>query len=480
LSRVIGVYVCPRGVFGVECEERSAGLQVIRSFEAHGRIDTPRDAMLQLDRVLTQHGIKRGASLALAVCGFGAVHHVLAFPRANDSVLDPVVLREVRRLEQQLADPVVAWTRLSPEEGPGGETTGQIDVLTAAMPRSVVADFAAAIEEGGNSLLHLTVLSTSMQRLAEEFLPDTEPTAIVAQLPDGPFIGYSLGGAIRLAVEPPVRDEDALPDASALADEAELGALFVRQQFRGAQIAQASVVASDDSYSDVEAALGVRLMVPIARVPLPGLSAGAVAAFGAVLDARSPHAIALAGRTLQKASGRGTSTLQLATSAILLVAAIVGVWAVGEALNARSAAQALRDARHRIDVESSGFAPALETAGRRRLIRDAVAALQSAQGDRESLRRSLASIAGTVSGAVSLDSMVLQQHGTVWQASLGGTVIGQTSGVAVQSLGSFHRDLSRLAPVESLALRQLSYADTSGRSLVHFELVFGLMLRPRD
>jgi hypothetical protein len=416
--------------------------------------------------------------LALAVRGFGVVHHVLALPRATDAVLGPVIQREVRRLEPQLTEPVVAWMRLLPEDG-SVEQSLQTDVLTAALPADVVNQFTTAAAESGHSLLHLTALSTSMQRLAEEFLPQREASAIVCQLPDGPFIGYSLGGAIRLAVEPPVRDDDALPDAAALADEAELGALFVRQQFRGAQIAEAVAVASDETYSEVEAALGVRLMVPIKRAPLEGLSPGGVAAFGAVLDARSPSPVSLAGRTALRRSG-AASSMQLATSVTLAVAAIVGVFAIGQSLMARGTAQSLAGVRTRIEREASGLAPARETADRRRIVRDAMAAMQSADGDRASLQSSIASIAGAVAGAVSLDSMVLHQKESGWRAALGGTVTGQTSGAAVQSLSNFSRDLSRLAPVESLTLRQLTYADTTGRSLVHFELVFGVTLKARD
>jgi hypothetical protein len=478
LSRIVGAYLCPRGVFGVECQERSKGLEVIRSFESFARISSPVDGIRQLDRALQQHDIKR-ANLAIAVRGFGAVHHVLAFPQTNDNILDAVVQREVRRLEPQLSDPVVAWMRLAPEEG-AAEQASQADVLTAALPGDVVRGIAATIEQAGHSLLHLTVLSSAMHRLAEEFLPDTEPAALVCQLPDGPFIGYSLAGAIRLAVEPPVRDEDPLPDAAALSDEAELGALFVRQQFRGAQINQAVAVASDETYADVEAALGVRLMVPITRVPLEALSPGSVAAFGAVLDARAAKPASIAGRLSRRSGGGAATSLQLASTAALVLTTIVGVLALGIAWKARGTAASLREVRRRIEVESSALQPALATTDRRRIVRDAVLALQNAHGDRAALRQSIASIADAVSGPVSLDSIVLRRSEKGWQAALGGMVVGQTSGAAVQSLSGFTTQLGRLASVDSVTLRQLSYADTTGRSLVRFELVFGVTPKERD
>lgn len=479
MSRVVGVYVCPRGIFGVECRRRAAGLEVLRSFDAHGRVATVRDAARQLGELLAQHDIKR-SEIAIAVRGFGAGHHVLSFPRAADSLLDAIVAREVRRIEPQMTDPAVAWTRLADEDDADADQHDQADVLAAALPQAAARELTTAIRAAGHSLLHLTVLSVAVHRLTEEFVPPDGTTALVAQLPDGPFIGFTVDGAIRLAVEPPVHQDDELPDAAALADEAELGTVFVRQQFRGAQVTRATVIASNESYPELESALGARLEVPINRLPLTGLSPGGVAAFGAVLDARARHPVALAGRTVQRGSGRSAAPMQFTTLATLVVAAIAGVWALSEALIAQSAATALRDARRRIGVESSNFAPARETADRRKLVRDAVTALQVAQGDRSALQRSVASIAGTVTDAVSLDSLVLEHGPSGWQAIMGGRVAAQTNGLAVQSLSTFYRDLSRLVSVESLSLRRLSYADTTGTSLVHFEIMFGVLLRPRS
>ncbi len=476
---MVGVYICPRGVFGVECRRKSSGIEILRSFEAHGRIDSAAGAIRQLTQVLSFHGIK-GGELAVAVRGLGAAHHVLSFPRAADAVLDAIVTREVRRLEPQLENPAIGWTRLADGDASESDQAAQTDVLTAAFPGPVVTDLEDGIRAAGHTLLHLTTLSSALHRLAEEFLPAGEPGALIAQLPDGPFLGYTVDGAIRLAVEPPVRDEDALPDIEALTDEAELGALFVRQQFRGAQITRAAVIASDDAYADVEAAVGGRLAVPVERIPLPGLSAGAVAAFGALLDARSAHPVGVAGHTVERRSRQAGSKVRSVAVAIGSVAAVTGIWALSQAFAAKASADALHDSRRRIEAESFDFAPARSTADRRRTIRDAVAAVRQAQEERASLQRNLASIANSVPSAITLDSISLEQGPSTWQATMGGTATGPTSAQAVQSLGDFYRRLGSLAPVESLSLNQLSYSDTTGRSLVRFEVRFGVRSGSRD
>jgi hypothetical protein len=478
VSRIVGAFACPRGVFGVEVRRRSTGLEVLRSFDAHGRIESAQEAVGHLARMLASNGIKR-AEIALAVRGFGAMHHVLAFPRASDAVLGMIVDREVRRLESEMADPATGWTRLAPDVAVGSEPA-QVDVLAAAIPRDVAAEFSDAIQAAGHKLSHLTVLTAAMHRLAEEFVPPADTSALVAQLPDGPFLGYAMSGALRLAIEPPVRPEDVLPDAAALAEEVELGSVFVRQQFRGATMTRACVIASDEGYPEIESVLGARINVPIERVPLPGLSPGGVAAFGALLDGRSQQPVTLAGRTSERGANEPAPGLQLAATAVLVVAAILGVWTIGEALLARSAAARLADARRQIDLESSRFIPARETADRRKLIRDAAAVLLVAERDRSTLQSTLATIASSVPSAVRLDSLRLERGPSGWLATLGGSVSGTTSGAAVQSLSSFYRDLPRLVAVESLALRQLAYADATDVQMVHFEIGFGVRTRTRD
>ncbi|HEX7939075.1 MAG TPA: hypothetical protein VF483_08775 [Gemmatimonadaceae bacterium] len=479
MSRVVGAYICPRGVFGVVCQRRSAGLEVVQSFDVHGRLDSAADAARYLVRALETHGIAR-AELAVAVRGFGAAHHVLTFPPATDSVLDVIVAREVRRIEPQMANPAVAWTRLADDDAQPSDPQNQVDVLAAAMPGAAVSEFASVVSNAGHTLGHLTDLSVTMHRLADEFVPKSSPAALIAQLPDGAYIGFAVDGAIRFAVEPPVRPDETLPDAVAVSEEAELGMVFVRQQFRGAQVGQASVIASNEAYPELESVLGARLDVAITRLPLAGLSPGGVAAFGAVLDARSRHPVSVGGRAMDRRAMRSGSPLQLLAYGALATAVIVGIWAFGEALMARNTGLALADVQRRVQQESAKLAPALETAARRKLVRDITAASDDARAGRTALVRSLASIAGAVSPSVALDSISMDHTASGWRATLGGTVRGRTSAAAVQTLSAFHNSLARLAPVESLSLKQLSYADTVGQSVVRFEIAFRVVTKGRN
>ena len=475
MTRIVGAYVCPRGVFIAECRLKRAGLQVQRAFEIFARLESPQEAAGQLNRLLSQAGISHGR-LALAIRGFGMVHHVLAFPPATDDVLGAIVDREIRRLEPELRDPVVAWIRLPPETADPAE---QPQILATAISQDVIGGFARPIEAAGHSLEHVTVLPAAMYRLAEEFLPADETSALIAALPDGPFLGFCLGGAMRLMIEPPVRPEDPLPDAAAVAEEVELGTVFARQQFRGARVAGATLVSSPESFDDLQSAVVARLAIPVGRLALPDLNAGAVAAVGAVLDSRAQSAVALAGRTARHDT-ESAPALHLASLASIAVAALVGLWTVLGAYEARRASQDLSAARRQIDAESRRIIPVQETAEQRRFVRDALAAIEAAAGDRRALLAGLTSVAAAVTGPVRLDSILVERARGKWRADIGGTVLGSTSGHAVQALNDFYRELPRRVAVDSLALGQLYYADTTGGSLVHFRISFDLPDRRPD
>src|SRR5207237_2412114 len=137
------------------------------------------------------------------------------------------------------------------------------------------------------------------------------------------FLGFYLGGALRLAVEPPLH-ADADHDPTALAEEAELGAMFVRQQFRGAQIARVTVLGLPRSIDEMESALQQRLGVPVQRLAVRDLSTPAMAGIGAVLDALSARPLALAGPSRQKSVGRTAPSLRTWSIAAVVLTFLAG------------------------------------------------------------------------------------------------------------------------------------------------------------
>ena len=470
MTRLVGAYVCPRGVSAMEYRVTGKGIEVLRSFDNPARINSERQATDHLLRILQDAGIKK-AAIVMTLRGFGVVHHTLGLPPARNEVLSPLVERELKRLEPQLDEPSVGWLGLPVDPAEMTDAPPQRQVLAAAVPKHVGDAIAGAVIAGGHRLAHLTALPAAAQRLHEQFVPDGGPSALVAPLHDGALLGFFLGGAMRLVVEPPVAEGDQL-DAPAVAEELELGAMFVRQQFRGAQVERVVIAAPGDSFLGGEAVINERLGVPVTRVDVQHLSAGALMALGGVLDARSEQPLSLSGAP-ERASPAGM--LKPVAWAAVLLAMVVGAYAMVEAFRTRDAYTELTRTRQRVDAESFGLTGIRETADQRRLIRDAIDALRLADRDRRELQNGLSTLGGVITPPIRLDSLHLDRGSNGWVSAMAGEVAAETNARSVELLHEFYRDLPRRLGVEELSLGQLSYADENaetGIGAVRFQISF--------
>lgn len=472
MSRQVAAYVCPQGIWAVECRVARAGIEVLRVLSAPATIGTAETAVSQLAGMLQGAGIKR-ANLFVTLRGFGLVHHVLNLPRARAEILTPVAERELRRLEPQLVAPIVGLVPL-PEQDLQNDAATQRQFIVAGAPSDQISAFKQGVRAAGHDLRHLTALPVAMQRLADEFEEMQEAAALVAPLPDGAFLGFLLAGGIRLVVEPPASVGEPL-DPAAIAEEVELGAMFIRQQFRGAQVAHVSVAGSPSDFSELEGPFAEKLGVPVKRLAVRELGAAGLAALGAILDSRSQFPLGFAGRTRDRMASKAQNAMRSAAMGAVFVLVAVAVFTVVEALRARDATNSLQAARRGIEQQTFGLGSIRETAERRRLIRDARAVLRLAAAERRELQEALTAVGSGVVDPVRLDSMVLDVGSTGWIVLLGGSVTASTNGRAVQALNDFYRDLPRRLTVESQSLEQLSYADSSSdvaSPTVRFQLSF--------
>ena len=468
MSPRVGAYVCPRGVSGIEYRVSRAGVEVTNSFDIPARIESERQAMDQLLGALANANIRK-ADLVVTLRGFGTVHHLLPMPPARDELLAQVVDREMRRLEPGLDEPTTSWLPLPLDPLDVADGPPQRQVLAAAAPRHVVDAMESAIRAAGHKLVHLTVLPAAMQRLHEEFVGDGEPSALVAPLRDGAFLGFFIAGAMRLVVEPPLAPDEHI-DAPALAEETELGAVFVRQQFRGAQLGRVALASPPEVIPDAESVFGERLNVQVARLALHELSPGGLAALGGVIDSRSVAALGLATHQRKGMSERGRA-LRTASFVSLAVAAAVAAFTVFTAWQARDASNRLQLARARLEQETFGLAPVRQTATQRKLIRDAVALLQLVENDRRALQQSVAAVAEAAVPPVQFARIELRQAPVGWFASIAGAVNGGSTARSVELLHEFYRELPKRLNIEDLALEQLNYGDADAHG-VQFRVSF--------
>jgi hypothetical protein len=417
-----------------------------------------------------------GGDVVLTVRGFGVVHHGLQMPPASDSMLAPIIDREVRRLEPELLDPVVGWIALpSSSRETADDETPQRMILSAAVPAAIVKMFDERLTAAGYRLAHFTALPAAMQRLVEDFEQSGDSTALVAPLPDGAFLGFCMNGGLRLIVEPPFPD-GAEHDAAALAEEIELGTILMRQQFQGAHVDRLVVVGSDPQLGDVETALAERVHAPARRLGVLSLSPAALAALGGIVDSQSPKPLALGGASRKRADARPRSAIDgLATTAVILLF-LVGAWTIVQAVRTRQLGVALQTARRDIEQDSFGLAALQSTADQRRMTRDAVAAVRYVANDKVRLQALLGEISTTISPPVRLDSVHLARGVSGWKTIVGGSVSAESNARAVQALHDLYRELPSRLSADSLKLDQLAYSDSTrdGNPLVRFQLSFAV------
>jgi len=468
---LVGAYVCPRGVFCVEARARAGGVEVVRAFERQALLGSAPEAARHLVAALDANGVRR-ADVAVALRGFELGHHTISLPPAPPKMLAPIIEREARRLEPQMGDAVVGWLPL-----PGRDTADQPQqnhFVVAAVPAHVTDAFHGALSSGRHSLLHLTALPAALQCLAEEHGNLAGTTALLAPLPDGLFLGLFLGGGMRIAIEPPLHEQDAL-DGIAMAEEAELGATFVRQQFRGAHLESAFIAGPSHLWPDTQSLLGERLAIPVERLDIAGHSTASLAALGAVLDARAAFPLSLGGTVRDRKMNATRAALRQVATAAVVAAAAVGGWTLYQALDARRADTELRATLRRLEHYGASAMPLRQTADQRRLVRDAGELIRLSAQDRSGLQGLLVAISGGIAGPIRLDSLGLERGSSGWVAQLDGTAAGVSSGGAVQALHDFYRDLPRRLVIEELALDKMAYRDTSASDAgvrVSFQLSF--------
>jgi hypothetical protein len=380
----------------------------------------------------------------------------------------------MRRLEPQLGDCVVSRISLPALDTTAAEATPQRSFFAAVAPRDTIQAFEERLAANGHRLAHLTALPVGMQRLLEQFDSGTGTTATVTPLPDGAFIGFSLDGGLRLIVEPPL-PPDTQYETAALAEEVDLGAMFVRQQFRGMNLDRVVLIGALDSLFDLKPALTEKLRIPVKQLDFGGVSPADLAALGAVLDQQSPAPLSLGGETRRRVPAQPRSRLETASLAAVLALALVGGWTVFQTVRAERAESALATAQKRIEQDSFGLQSLRATADQRRMVQNALTAVRIHSTDRVALQEILAGVAALVRAPIRLDSMRLGRGESAWKAVVGGSVTGPTNARAVQTLHDLYREIPQRLTVDSLRLDELSYADETvdfGVSAVRFRISF--------
>jgi hypothetical protein len=455
--RSFGAVLAPSGAHVVEYRRTRRGLQVVRFGSARVRRSEMEQAADELADLLEALGA-RGGQVALAVSGFGSCHHILTLPNAPREVLTPVVQREMRRFYPHLfvhddRPPVVDFVPIE-SSGRGGDG-GQRELLVGALPRELLDTVARALGRRQISLGSWTILPRAVQRLHDAYGDADNTAAVLLMTPGAPLLGFFHGGELRLFTEPVGGNEAG--DMEAVLAHVERGALFLRQQFRGATLSQLHIaLPPDEALADLRGQVAQRLNASVEPFGPPEHPPGALAALGAALDGAGEGGLNLLPPALRppSAADRWTRTLTAASAAVLLLA--VGLWAWG---GARAEAEA-RDRVAAAEAELGGrlaemapLRPVLEERRAHAHRAQVMALLAARRAEIPGLLWPL-----TASHAVRLDALQLGRSPLGWDGVLQGTSTGRTSAAATAAVDGLYREMIQILGRDAVTLDGLTGA----------------------
>lgn len=484
-DRYFGALIAHDGVTLVEYREERTGIRVAEQWNDAGRSTSIDEALARLASLIASTDAKR-AHVALAVEQFGVLHHLMTLPPAADAVVTPIVKREMQRVFG-VADPVVAFTRGAANErrepGRADERTAPRQMFVAGAPRAAV-EALTALSSKSIDVEVATVVPKAVHALYEASGAALEPTAVLVCLESGPHLSFFLEGRLELAIDPPIALEGDRPTVPVILDQFERGAVYFRQQFRGASASRVLLAARADEYETLSSALESRLGVRVKPLFSGATTPEAVVAMGAVLESRHtapldifPHPPTLSDRLAVAIRGPNAIVGVAAAAAILAV-----LWAGTQVTKLGVAKSENTKLRSSISADLPSVDPMRRVAEHRADVMKQASFVRGTVTERAIVARSLAAIAGSAGDGIAFDSVNVVRSANGWNGMLAGRARGVTTAQSVFALDSFLKSVRGQPGVSSVGLEDFSYpsdADTSrhgdtGPVIIQFRVSFAL------
>lgn len=483
-----GALLCPAGVHVVGY--RRAGGQIRLEHYAqqlHAGLSAS-DATTALANLLEAQGA-RGRPAAVAVTGFGTYHQILTLPPAPREVLHPIVGRELRRFYPDLfatqgVEPLIEFVdtgvaTTSPASGPPHR-----ELLVAAAPRAFVESVHRALGARGIPLAHWTIAPRAVQCLFDAFAEPEGSTAALVMVPQWPLLGFFHDGLLRLFAEPQASaGVDPRDQVEGVMEHLERGALFLRQQFRGALV-RTALVASEPGPGTAVLSEQLTQRLGVVQAPLGPFAAapGALAALGPALDAEREDALNLLPAELRPRSvaDRWTRVLGVASALVLLLAA--GWWGWSAQRAEHRAELQLQAVTEQVEAQAPALAEVRPIVSERQAHARRVAALELLTRMQRRLPEVLWPLQAAAS-AVRVEGLQLAPEEQGWRVTLTGSAAAPTSAQATDAVVALQQQLAAELPEGSVELGNFSYstaaADSAGGEqplasaiAVHFQMSF--------
>lgn len=452
--------LCPTGIHAIAYRNTPRGYRIERYTKALREDLTAENAGEVLADLLEAEGA-RGRGVAIAVTGFGTCHQILTLPPANRELLEPIVARELRRFYPDLfaaedAQPIIDFAEIGTTPGASGNP--QKELMVAAVPRSLLRTVGTALEHRGIELEHWTILPRALQRLYDAFSNGAPAAAALIMVPDWPLLGLFHGDELRLFSEPRSGPQlSAHDEAENVVEQVERGALFLRQQFRGASVERLYLAAGASPESaPLTRLIEQRLDLPITVLGPADEAPGALAALGIALNADEADELNLLPPEDRptSASERWTRLLASASAAIVVLAAW---WWCFSAFRAESAASLrLQQAQEALAHPSSNYSAVRPVIDARQAHAQRLAVLELLNRDHRRIPEVLWPLQAAAP-RIQVEELTISPAEGGWSVILAGISIAPTTGDATDAVEALREQLAIELPDSGVTLEDLQY-----------------------
>lgn len=464
--RSFSAALTPAGVYVVGYRETPRGIEVSDYAHRSGTGPDPRVAARALGEMIeAQSG--RGSRVSLAVSGFGSCHHILTLPVASRDVLRPVIARELRRVfpglfQEDAEEPIIEYVEI---DSSGIRHEGsQRELLTAAVPRSLIRTVRDELASRDVALVHWTILPRAMQRLYDAFGGGDQAAAALVVAEGLSLLGFFHDGELRLFSDTAARAGDG-PASPGLIERVERGGLYLRQQFQGVSLERVMLAAGEGPEAEALAReLRDRLAVEPERFGPYSETPGAMLALGGALDAASPDPLDALPPDLRPLGRPERWTRLLAVASLVLVLAAAGWWAWSGLRAERAAQDRFAEARASVESRRGGFQAASTIVEARRSHAQRAELLRRLLSGRERLPAMLWPLEAA-SGGVQVNSLEILPSDNGWTGRVRGTAIGSSTARATAAIDAFFQNLRRDLPSATVSVDEISPPEPVGEEL---------------
>jgi len=396
-ARSFAALIDQESVALLEYRSERDGFRLLDTRNRTQRFTSPEAAVDAVVTMLHDMNVKN-ASISVVLQHFGSFFHTLVLPPADPTTTRQVIQREVQR-SFNIADPAIAYSTgnvVERRDATRAEGQAPNQIFIAGAPRSVVEAIQARFAKARVRVENMTVAPQVFRRLYEVLDGSKEATALLVCLQNGPHVAFFVNGQLELAIEPQLTLEGEAPlDPAMIVDQLERGAIFLRQQARGA-VATRLLLASpatdhDKLASTIEARTGMHVSPLGAGIGSPE----AVVAMGAVLSSHVADGLDLFPRppVFDERLKSAMSGSALVTTTLLTAAAVAAFWAGMQVLTVNREKASLQDVQSRVERALPALAAARQSAqGRERIV-----SIRSALRDASLEKTSVAAMMNAVS-----------------------------------------------------------------------------------